>query len=190
MKNIEFSSKKICILEKYGVNWIKVELYGKRIAAMLSFCGLDNCLVDANGRIRLTQRVVEDFLREGASDIVMHGLPEGCIALYPESIWRRMRAPALNSPEQLGSSFVVRSSMRRFGALTCTENISRQGRITLPELLRDHAGLEAGSEAVVVGIEIGVEIWEASRFKQEMESARQRENLKREREFDRELDGI
>ena len=162
----------------------------KQDTFMLPFCGLDNCLMDPNGRIRLTQRVVEDFLKEGSSDVVMHGLPEGCIALYPESVWRRMRAPALNSPEQLGSSFSARSSMRRFGALTCSENISRQGRITLPELLRTHAGLEVGSEVVVVGVEIGVEIWDAGRFKQEMESARQREQLKREREFDRELDGI
>lgn len=157
---------------------------------MLPFCGLDNCLVDANGRIRLTQRVVEDFLREGASAIVMHGLPEGCIALYPEAVWRRMRAPTLNSPEQLGGSFALRSSLRRFGALTCSGEISRQGRITLPELLRDHAGLDAGSEAVVVGVEIGVEIWESERFREEMASAGKREALKREREFDRELDGI
>ena len=157
---------------------------------MLSFCGLDNCTVDANGRVRLTQRVVEDFLREGASDVVMHGLPEGCIALYPESVWRRMRAPALNSPEQLGGSFAMRSSMRRFGALTASENISRQGRITLPELLRQHADLESGAEVVVVGVEIGVEIWEKGRFLKEMESARKREQLKREREFDKELNGI
>ena len=118
---------------------------------MLPFCGLDNCLVDANGRIRLTQRVVEDFLREGASEIVMHGLPEGCVALYPESVWKRMRAPALNTPELLGGSFAARGAMRRFGAMTACETISRQGRITLPELLQDHAGLKAGSKVVVVG---------------------------------------
>lgn len=157
---------------------------------MLPFCGLDNCLVDANGRVRLTQRVVEDFLREGASDIIMYGLPEGGIALYPEAVWKRMRAPALASPEQLGTSYSVRSSMRRFGALTCSETISRQGRITIPQLLRDHAHLGSGTEAVVVGVEIGVEIWEADRFRKEMESAREREELKREREFDRELNGI
>ena len=103
---------------------------------MLSFCGLDNCTVDANGRIRLTQRVVEDFLREGNADVVMHGLPEGCIALYPESVWHRMRAGDLNDPAAMGSSFAMRSSMRRSGALTSSENISRQGRITIPELLR------------------------------------------------------
>ena len=101
-----------------------------------------------------------------------------------------MRAPALNTPEQLGSSFSMRSSMRRFGALTCSETISRQGRITIPELLREHAHLGSGTEAVVVGVEIGVEIWEAGRFRKEMEAARQREELKREREFDRELNEI
>jgi DNA-binding transcriptional regulator/RsmH inhibitor MraZ len=171
-------------LETCGFFWKK----GQR--KMLSFCGLDNCTVDANGRIRLTQRVVEDFLREGNADVVMHGLPEGCIALYPESVWHRMRAADLNDPATMGGSFAMRSSMRRFGALTASENISRQGRITLPELLREHAHLGPGVDAVVVGVEIGVEIWEAGRFRQEMESAREREEMKREREFDRELNGI
>jgi len=177
-------------LEQFGVNWMRVDYFGKARKIMLPFCGLDNCLVDANGRIRLTQRVVEDFLREGASDVVMHGLPEGCIIIYPESVWKRMRASVLNTPEQIGSSFSVRSAMRRFGALTASENISKQGRITLPALLRQHANLDSGTEAVVVGVEIGVEIWESSRFYQEMESARQREQLKREREFTREVEDI
>ena len=157
---------------------------------MLSFYGIDKCLVDANGRIRLTQHVVDAFLHEGGADIVMHGLPEGCIALYPEPVWHRMRAPALGNPEQLNSSFAVRSSLRRFGALTCSENISRQGRITLPELLRDHAGLTAGAEAVVVGVELGVEIWEARRFDAELKSSGEREQARKEREFDRELEDI
>ena len=50
--------------------------------------------------------------------------------------------------------------------------------------------MQSGAAAVVVGVEIGVEIWEAERFQQEMESAREREELKREREFDREVNGI
>ena len=154
---------------------------------MLPFCGIDYCLVDANGRVRLTQHVVEDFLREGASDVVMHGLPEGCIAIYPESVWKRMRAATLNTPEQIGSSFSMRSSMRRSGALTASENISRQGRITLPELLRRHAHLKPGTEAVVVGIELGVEIWEAGRFEKEMAEADRRDEMKREREFEKEV---
>ena len=154
---------------------------------MLPFCGIDYCLVDANGRVRLTQHVVEDFLREGASDVVMHGLPEGCIAIYPESVWKRMRAAPLSTPEQIGSSFSVRSSMRRSGALTASENISRQGRITLPELLRRHADLKPGTEAVVVGIELGVEIWEAGRFNKEMAEADRRDEMKREREFEKEV---
>lgn len=30
---------------------------------MLAFCGLDRCSVDANGRIKLSPRVIEDFAR-------------------------------------------------------------------------------------------------------------------------------
>ena len=42
----------------------------------------------------------------------------------------------------------------------------------------------------LAGVEIGVEIWEKGRVLKEMESARKREQLKREREFDKELNGI
>ena len=42
---------------------------------MLAFCGLDRCSVDANGRIKLSPRVIEDFARRG-SDVVLHCLPE------------------------------------------------------------------------------------------------------------------
>ena len=67
------------------------------------------------------------------------------------------------------------------------QSISRQGRITLPELLRRHADLEPGTEAVVVGVELGVEIWEAGRFNKEMAEADRRDELKREREFEKEV---
>ena len=57
---------------------------------MLAFCGLDRCSVDANGRIKLSPRVIEDFARRG-SDVVLHCLPEGAVAVYPEDIYLEMR---------------------------------------------------------------------------------------------------
>ena len=98
---------------------------------MLAFCGQDRCLVDGNGRIRLTQRFVDDFLRRCNGEIVMHGLPEGAIALYPEEVYSEMRQREISALDTVGSSFLARRSLRRFGALTQPETISRQGRITL-----------------------------------------------------------
>ena len=156
---------------------------GKLENAMLAFCGQDRCLVDGNGRIRLTQRFVDDFLRRCNGEIVMHGLPEGAIALYPEEVYSEMRQREINALDTVGSSFLARRSLRRFGALTQPETISRQGRITLPAALREFAGLEAGTEACVIGVEVGVEIWAAARYAAEMAAIEEHMNQKREQEM-------
>ena len=136
---------------------------------MLEFCGEDRCLVDANGRIRLNQRLVSDFLRKCEGNVVMYVLPEGAVALYPEETYREMREREISDADNVGSSFAARRSLRRFGSLTQPENITRQGRITLPERFRNMTGLTPGAEACVVGVEIGVEIWNAEKFDREMQ---------------------
>lgn len=133
---------------------------------MLAFCGVDKCSLDANGRIKLSPRTVEDF-RASGGDLVLHCLPEGALALYPESVYLEMRRKESSSAARAGESMVHRRMLRAFGALSRPEKISPQGRITLPQGFREHAGLGSSSEAVVVGVEIGVEIWSAGRWMEE-----------------------
>ena len=135
---------------------------------MLEFCGEDRCLVDGNGRIRLSQRFVDDFLRKCNGEVVMYVLPEGAVALYPEETYREMRSREIADTDNVGTSFAVRRSLRRFGSLTTPAVITRQGRVTLPERFRQMTGLLPGAEACVVGVEIGVELWLAERFDAEM----------------------
>ncbi len=154
---------------------------------MLAFCGQDRCLVDGNGRIRLTQRFVDDFLRRCNGEIVMHGLPEGAVALYPEEVYQEMRQRETAALDAVGSSFLTRRSLRRFGALTQPETISRQGRITLPHAFREFAGLEPGTETCIIGVEVGVEIWSAARYAAEMKAIQEHLEKKREQELSADL---
>lgn len=154
---------------------------------MLAFCGQEKCLVDANGRIRLTQRWVDDFMHRCGGEVVMHGLPEGAIALYPEEVYQEMRAREIGNLDQLGTSFALRRSLRRFGALTQVDTITRQGRVTLPAPFRDHAGIVPGKEVCIVGVEVGVEIWEAGRFAAEMQAINQHLDERRDAEMARDL---
>jgi DNA-binding transcriptional regulator/RsmH inhibitor MraZ len=149
---------------------------------MLSFCGLDRCSVDNNGRIKLSPRVMEDFAAR-SGDVVLHCLPEGAVAVYPEDIYLAMRRTEPNPAERAAESFVFRRTLRRFGAFSQSERISPQGRITLPPAYREHAGLAAGGEAVVVGIEIGVEIWSQERFAEEQRRLQEHMLEKGEREM-------
>lgn len=156
---------------------------------MLSFCGMDKCSLDANGRLKLSPRLIDDFKARG-SDLVMHCWPEGQIGLYPEDIYLEMRRSEPNPAARAAESMIFRSTMRQFGAWSQSERISAQGRITLPPLFRVHAGLDQCVEAVVVGVEIGVEIWSYERFIENQKQVQQFEMERGKVEIERDLGRI
>lgn len=153
---------------------------------MLSFCGTDRCQVDANGRVKLSPRILEDFARSG-SEVVLHCLPEGAIAVYPEKVYAAMRCPETDAAERAGRSMVFRRELRRFGAWSTQQRISPQGRLTIPPEYRDFAGLTAAGNAVVVGVEIGVEIWDRARWQEEQKNLMEHAREKGEREMAEDL---
>lgn len=149
---------------------------------MVQFCGQDRCTVDANGRVKLCPRFLADFRRHG-SDVVMHCLPEGALGVYPVSLWLQMRQAEPRPATRASQSIVFRRSLRRFGALTQVEQISNQGRVTVPASFRSLVGLPPGGEAVLVGTEIGVEIWSAEAWQREFQLLAEHEQLKAEAEM-------
>ncbi len=154
---------------------------------MLPFCGQDRSIVDANGRLKLSPRVIADFNTACQGEIVMHCLPEGAIAVYPEHTYVEMRQATKNTTAEVASSLLLRRSMRRFGALSKSDTISRQGRITLPAAYRKYAGIEPGSEVIVVGTEIGVEIWNEERWFNELTQLNEHVVLKGKQEVNADL---
>ncbi len=150
---------------------------------MLAFCGQDKSSLDKNGRIKFTPRVLSDFSDNGGSEIVMHCLPEGAIAIYPEEVFVRMRRQDGNKTDSMGSNLLSRRSLRRFGALSKSEKISAQGRLTLPATYREYASLSSDSEIVVVGNEVGVEIWSKAKWETELELINEHIKEKSEQEI-------
>ena len=153
---------------------------------MIPFCGFDKCLLDANSRLKLSPRVLADFERRGG-DIVLHCLPEGALAVYPEEVFLEIRGSEDHSARRAGESFVARRTMRRFGSLSMNISISPQGRLTLPEPYRDYADLKPGAEAVIVGVEIGIEIWSRERWEEEQKRISEHMQEKDRREMDADL---
>jgi DNA-binding transcriptional regulator/RsmH inhibitor MraZ len=150
---------------------------------MLPFCGQDKCSVDKNGRIKLSSRFISDFLEGGSPDIVFRCLPEGAVAVYPENIYLQMRRSESRPAERAAASLVFRRSMRHFGALSHSDRISAQGRVTLPQVYREHGGIVPGGEVFIVGIEIGVEIWSVERWVEELRVVNEHMLQKGEREM-------
>lgn len=147
------------------------------------FCGQDNCSIDANGRVKFSPRFIRDFSDRCDGNIVLHCLPEGAVAVYPEDVYERMRGADPRRAEKAGASALHRRELRRFGALSQQDTISAQGRVTIPNAYRAYAGLSPGSEAVVVGVEIGVEVWNAERWAAELSDINHHLREKSEREM-------
>jgi MraZ protein len=156
---------------------------------MIQFCGQDKCSIDANGRVKLSPKFLADFAEQSSGQVILRCLPEGAVAVYPEPVYIQMRRSELRPAEKAAESLLFRRTLRHFGALSQQETISAQGRITLPPVYREHAGLSAGSEAVVVGVEIGVEIWSAERWAEELARLSEHIREKGEREIAADLMG-
>jgi DNA-binding transcriptional regulator/RsmH inhibitor MraZ len=149
---------------------------------VVEFCGQDPCTVDGNARLKFSPHFLEDFKRHGA-DVVLHCLPEGALAVYPIEVWRQMRSAEAHAAPEAAQSVVQRRRMRRFGALSQVQQLSNQGRVTIPAHFRDVTGLAPGSEAVLVGCEIGVEIWQIDAWKREFATLREHEQRRAEAEM-------
>ena len=131
---------------------------------MLEFTGQHNITFDKSGRFKLPPRILADYLAKGNSEVVIYCLPEGCLGIYPLDVWQAMRAD-----ERVldGGSMLKRREMRRFGALSTSVLISKQGRLTIPTNFRDVCSL-AETQQLLIGSEVGMEIWNTVQWEQEL----------------------
>ena len=94
-------------------------------------------------------------LRSGlGTGAVMTRSFDTCLCIYPAAKWESL-ARAVDDLPQVRSEVRVLARPLFGGAVPC--EFDRQGRITVPAFLREHAGING--EAVVVGVNSRVEIW-------------------------------
>jgi len=71
--------------------------------------------------------------------------------------------------EKVRAGMAPNSAVRAFSANAVDIRVDKQGRISIPEWLRDKAGLDR--EAVIIGVLDRIEIWSADRWRAESEGA-------------------
>ena len=82
-----------------------------------------------------------------------------CLHLYPFDDWRTVEREIVEkATENLDSQAYQR--MMISGAAECP--IDKQGRMLIPQYLREHAGLER--EVTIAGVGQRIEIWDKARF--------------------------
>ena len=123
------------------------------------FMGEYNHTIDAKGRLIVPAKFREIL---GDNFIVTKGL-DGCLFVYPNDDWTRFE-------EKLKSLPLTNKNARQFtrfflaGAAAC--EVDKQGRILLPQVLREFASLE--KDVVLVGVASRIEIWSRERWDESM----------------------
>jgi MraZ protein len=108
--------------------------------------------LDDKGRL-----ILPSTYREGLDHgLVMTVWTERCLAVYPWSHWEQV-IENLRSMESPGSR--ERRLARMVTSSAHHQTPDRQGRITVPQRLREYAGL--WRDVAVVGADVRVELWNA-----------------------------
>ena len=119
------------------------------------FKGEYNHTVDAKGRLIVPAKFREAL---GETFVVTKGL-DGCLYVYSDKEWENIE----NKFRELPLTAQDARKFTRFffaGAADC--ELDKQGRILLPSVLRDYAGIE--KEVVLAGVLNRVEIWSKERW--------------------------
>ncbi|HEX3077044.1 MAG TPA: division/cell wall cluster transcriptional repressor MraZ [Lachnospiraceae bacterium] len=118
------------------------------------FMGEYNHTIDAKGRIIVPAKFREEL---GEEFVVTLGL-DGCLFVYPNSEWTNF----VNELKGLPGNKDARQLQRYFMAGAAQCEVDKQGRILIPQKLREHAGLD--KDLVFVGVLSKIEIWSKERW--------------------------
>ena len=122
--------------------------------------------MDAKGRLAIPAKF-RSQLKNGA--VVTRGL-DNCLFLYPKSSWLQIAKKLANLP-------ISQSKARAFSRLMLAGamevDVDSQGRVTLPQYLREFSFLK--KKAIVAGLYDRMEIWDEDKW-HEYKSGAERES--------------
>ena len=122
------------------------------------FVGEYDRSVDGNGRLALPA----DFRDDLGAKCYLRSHPDGYVSITTIAQFEA-EAALLEARVQAGDA--PESALRAFGVSSSVAAIDKQGRITLDEELRLHAGIPVGSQVVIAGALSTLQIWRPSRYR-------------------------
>ncbi len=131
------------------------------------FTGWSNHTLDAKGRLAIPARF-RDVLKANREDRLVMTTSDRCLVCYPNEQWRSVaeKVARLSQVDPRVQAF------RRFfisSAQECT--LDKQGRVLIPQTLREMAGLNG--QVFLVGMQTNFEIWDKERWLEERERIRE-----------------
>lgn len=137
------------------------------------FIGEYNHSLDEKGRLAVPKKFRQD-LTKGA--VVTRGL-DSCLFLYTKKEWGKLAEKLANLPFAQANT---RAFARLMLAGAMDVEVDKQGRVMVPEYLRQYAGL--GKEVIVAGLYNRLELWDEKKWieykqKTELESTQIAEQM-------------
>lgn len=141
------------------------------------FRGINGINIDAKGRIVMPTRYRERLLLEKNQNSVVLTIDteERCLLLYPLSEWEEIEKKLATLPSFNPSARRIQRLL--IGHATDVE-LDGQGRVLLPPLLREYAGLN--KRAVLVGQGRKFELWDETHWESQRGRWLQEESNTRE----------
>ena len=151
IKNIAFKWDEVV---SYGYAWDEVEDVG--MPARENWHTIDD-----KGRLSIPAWMRAEL---GDSFTLTKGIGDECLFIYPNEEWEKMK----DKVSRLSLTDTrARGFERVFIGGACDCSMDKQGRILIPQTLRDYAGLK--KDVVVVSLTTRYEIWDSERWKEALE---------------------
>ena len=130
----------------------------------MHFRGINNISVDAKGRMAMPARYRERLLEGCGGRLVVTVDQDHCLLVYPLPEWEVIESklialPSLNKQARLLQRLLIGHATEL--------DMDAQGRILLPTMLRDFAGLK--KKAVIIGQGKKLEIWDEDTWTESQE---------------------
>jgi MraZ protein len=109
--------------------------------------------LDEKGRLRIPTRYRE-VLQNNYTDVLVLTTAADCLVAYPQQAWEKIEEKALEL-SQVGPQ--QRAFMRYMISSAVECDFDKQGRVLIPPILREMAGLE--KEVFLAGMLTSFEIW-------------------------------
>jgi len=108
--------------------------------------------LDAKGRVSVPYRFRDEM---GDIVVVSKGIGEKCLYVFPMNEWKKIEEILSGLPI---SDARAREVTRFFAGGSSEIELDKQGRVMLPQYLRDYAGLD--KDVVIIGAVNRAEIWD------------------------------
>lgn len=129
------------------------------------FRGINRVNLDAKGRLAIPTRYRDRLQECCASELVVTVDPDRCLLIYPLPEWdqieqKLMKLPTFNESARILQRLLV-------GNATDVE-MDGQGRVLVPTLLREFAGLQ--KQTVMIGQGTKFELWDEARWNEKQDT--------------------